>query len=243
MKKVLTVATLHSSYANMNLMFEAAELNTCQDGESNFDFLSRLLKQANGKYVVFVLGDFSLADLHSLINLCSKSNDDILVFNGGYAYKTSVVKSVTLFKDIDFVAFDTLCMMTAKTLSKSAVTPFVLKPVKPTYSKVSADNLQFACAEFKKTKSKLTKEVYTLVFDKLKMELADFYAATILAIKDGKADSDDLLKFDEKIRQDLVLYLAFEKIFSDKYMSLSDLKKKNFKLSFFGANKLKKLFK
>ncbi len=61
----------------------------------------------------------------------------------------------------------------------------------------------------------------------------------MLAIKCGEVDGEELVKFDGRLKSEIVLYLALEKNFTAA--KLSKLRKKNFKISYFTAKKFKKI--
>ena len=63
----------------------------------------------------------------------------------------------------------------------------------------------------------------------------------MVAIKEGRLESEKLISFDNRLKGEIVLFLALEKNF--KAANLTKLRKKGFKISRFTAKKFKKLLK
>ena len=238
MKNLLTLiiacdtAEKHASslYENIELIY--------QENESEKDFLIRAIKGAKGKYSVLLNQEFRFADVNSLLNILDKNSPDMVVFAGGTAIKTSVIKTAS--KDCkDIFSCFILSVLSCKTVLKSVYMPFTFFKSKVTFNNDNYSGLLIAAEAFSEAKAKLSKDVYSHAMNALCARLVAFYLSSMVAIKEGSMNSEELISFDGKLKAEIVLYLTLEKNFTAA--KLSKLRKKGFKISGLTAKKFKKL--
>lgn len=162
----------------------------------------------------------------------------MVVFVGGTAIKTSIIKGVV--KDCkDLFSCFILSVLSCKTVLKSVYLPLTFEKSETLFNEDSYSGLLLASEEFVKAKAKLSKDVYSHALNSLCARLVTFYLTAMIAIREGKMDKETLISFDSRLKAEIVLYLALEKNFTAG--KLSKLRKKDFKISRFTAKKFKKL--
>ena len=199
--------------------------------------LSEAVKRAKGKYTLLCDGDAVCDTPEEFFAEVDKAQADIITFDGGFLVKTSVLKGVSKLMTAVPVS-QIYAVLEAKTIAKSAFTPFKSETEKFRYSEENAVSFLAAIEEFKKSKSKLSREIYAYAVDLICLRLTEFYISALLAIKKGELSEDNLAEFDTKLKDEIVLYLAFEKRFTVE--SLKKLRAKNFKVGFLTYKKLLK---
>ena len=236
MKKVFTLITHDAAETADTEIPEEVELFGTDSGKSLYE----IIKQAKGKYTVIADCDLICELSPDFYNELDGVNSDILLFDGGYCHKTSLLKSVPQKLCSDKFTAQTYASLSAKSIAKlDKFKPFEFSPVKAEYSETDEENLYGILEEFKKAKSRLTKDVYSFTLDLICTKLVSFYTGAILAIRAGKIPCERLKEFDEKLKENIVLYLTLDKRFTAA--DLPKLRKNNFKPGFFTYNKLKKL--
>ena len=239
MKNLITIIV----YSDVNekhssTLYDGVELIYSEQNESEKDFLSRAIKGANGKYAVLLNQKFKLADVNSLLNILDKNSPDMVVFVGGTAIKTSIIKGIV--KDCkDLFSCFILSVLSCKTVLKSVYLPLTFEKSEAIFNEDSYSGLLLASEEFVKAKAKLSKDVYSHALNSLCARLVTFYLTAMIAIREGKMDKETLISFDSRLKAEIVLYLALEKNFTAG--KLSKLRKKDFKISRFTVKKFKKL--
>lgn len=238
--KILLTIVVNGDIGTRNAppLYDGIEIIYPEENENEKDFLVRAIKNAKGKYAVLSDRKFMLADLNSLLNILDKNSADMVSFTGGVAIKISLIKNVI--KDCtDLFSCLILSVLSCKTVLKSIYTPFVFEKFRPKFSEANNAGIFLAAEAFSKEKASLSKEVYSYCLNTLCNRLVTYYLYTMLAIRDGDVESDELVKFDSRLKSEIVLYLALEKNFTAA--KLSKLRKKNFKISYFTAKKFKKV--
>lgn len=242
MKKLLTVSVYqYCNETGHDALFDGLEIAYALPEESEAGLVARCISETKSKYIIFADRSFFIADLRSLLNAAEKSAYDILLFNGGAAYRTTVFKSVNTKNVKDAFTACAFAAMSSKSLLKLDCTPFTYTDGESIFTETTGENILNAVKEFKRVKSKLNKEVYAYVFEMLCERLIKFYMRSMIAVRSGKMSADELKAFDAELKDEIFLYLALEKRFTVK--KLSSLRAKGFKISYFTENKFKKLLK
>lgn len=238
MKILLTVVVcLPTDNAQFKPLYDGIELFYPDKGETEKDFLARSIKSAKGKYTVICDRAFKLADVQSVLNIIDKNTADMVCFTGGTAIKTSILRGLKDYPD-EF-ACRVSGVLGCKNLLKTDYTPFTFEKEKCAFTDENTAGILRSAALFGKVKSKLNKEIYAYAFNMLCDKLVLYYLYAMLAIKDGSLPAEKLIEFDNKLKAEIVLYLALEKRFT--YARLQKLRDKNFKLSWFTARKFAKV--
>lgn len=241
MKNLLTiVVSCDTETKHASTLYDGIEIIYREENENEKDFVTRAVKNAKGKYAVLLEKKFRFADVNSLLNILDKNSSDMVSFTGGTAIKTSVIEKVV--KDCaDLFSCLILSVLNCKTVLKSVYLPFTFEKTDLIFSDENYSGLLISAEAFVSAKAKLSKDVYSYAMNALCARLISFYLHAMIAIKDGEMDSDKLITFDGRLKSEIVLYLALEKNFTAA--KLSKLRKKNFKISRFTANKFRKLLK
>ena len=241
MKNLLTiVVSRDTGIRHASTLYDGIELIYPEDEEAEKDFILRAIKNAKGKYTILLEKKFMFADVSSLLNILDKNSPDMVVFTGGTAIKTSVVKAVV--KDSrDIFSCFILSVLSCKTVLKSNYTPFTFDKSSVSFSEDNYSGILIAAEAFGAAKAKLTKDIYSHVMNVLCARLVSFYLSAMVAIKEGTMDKETLLSFDSRLKSEIVLFLALEKNFTAA--KLTKLRKREFKISRFTAKKFKKLLK
>ena len=180
--------------------------------------LTRAIKTAKGKYTVLSDRKFRLADINSLLNILDKNSADMVSFTGGTAIKTNLIKNAL--KDCtDIFSCLVLSVIGCKTVLKSLYTPFSFEKYQPVFSEDNNAGILLAAEVFCAEKAALSKEVYSYCLNTLCNRLITYYLYTMLAIKCGEVDGEELVKFDGRLKSEIVLYLALEKNFTAAKLS------------------------
>ena len=239
MKKLLTIVVGYATdEKHASTLYDGVELIYPESGESEKDLVSRAAKNSNGKYTVLLNQKFRFADVNSLLNILDKNSPDMVVFAGGTALKSSIVRTVV--KDCrDVFSCFILSVLSCKTVLKSTYLPFMLSKSEFSFTEDSYSGILMAAEEFSAAKAKLSKDIYSHAMNALCSRLVSFYLAAMVAIHEGNMDSEKLISFDSRLKAEIVLYLALDKNFTAA--KLSKLRKKGFRISRFTAKKFKKL--
>ena len=241
MKNLLTIVVGYDTDArHASTLYDGIELIYPEKEENQKDFISRAVKNAKGKYSVLLEQKFMLADLNSLLNILDKNSPDMVIFAGGTALKTSIIKNVVKDSKDIFSCF-ILSVLSCKTVLKSTYIPFSLGKSETNFTEDNYAGLLTSAEAFVAVKSKLSKDIYSHTINALCARLVTFYLTAMVAIKEGKLESEKLISFDSRLKGEIVLYLALEKNFTAA--KLVKLRKKGFKISRFTAKKFKKLLK
>ncbi len=228
MKKILTIAAFGEGI-NLNSMFDDAEIIAASGAEGISGF-----KKVKSKYTVFLNGGFTYRDLRPLLDRADKSAADIITFEGGCLFKTSVIK----FTEADIFNLKVSTALCCKSIEKTTLTPFNFADDEMDCNEGAFDKLKAAIKEYAAAKTKVPVEVYSFARDMICERLVLFYKCYMLAVRMG-ADNEKLVGFDKEIKAlDMVLYKVFENRFN--HDELAKLRSKNFKISFFTANRYKK---
>lgn len=234
MKKLLTIVVCcGAETTNGEAAGDTVEIITVPDGS-----IAQALKGAKGKYAVVCDRTLTVADADFFLKNLQDMNTDIICVSYISAFKTSVLKDVDL-KDADAFTYTAFGAMSCKSLANIRCIPFILGREESGYSDATAHNLLRVAEEFRKVKSKLNKDVYTYVFDILCDRLVKFYMAAMLSIKENGLPAEKLVEFDNRLKAEIVLFLALEKRFTAT--RLQKLREKGFKISGLTAKKFKKI--
>ena len=239
MKNLLTIVVCHSDNNDIATC-DGVEFIFPEEGENEKNFLTRAFKQAKGKYSLVCENTLKLADVQSVLNILDKNTADIVCFVGGAVFRTAIMKNAV--KDCeDAFSCRVLALLECKNLLKTVYNPFIFVKRAKDFTEENTEGILLAAAEFKKAKAKLTKEIYSFAFDMLCSKLVTYYLYSMLAIKDGSMPAEKLIEFDNKLKAEIVLYLALDKRFT--YAKLQKLRDKGFKISSLTARKFKKCLK
>lgn len=241
MKNLLSiVVSCDTGAKHASTLYDGIELIYPEENEDEKDFVLRAVKNARGKYAVLLEKKFMFADVNSLLNILDKNSPDLVCFTGGTAIKASIIKSVA--KDCaDLFSCFILSVLSCKTVLKSVYMPFTFEKSEINFTEANYSGILIAAEAFGEAKAKLSKDVYSHAMNALCARLVSYYLFAMIAIKEGSMESDKLVTFDGRLKSEIVLYLALEKNFTAA--KLSKLRKKNFKISRFTANKFRKILK
>lgn len=216
-------------------LYEGVEILTVDKGQDSAEFLRAAIRAAKGKYMLITDGEFRFADIQPFLSAAEKSAADILAFDGGYCFKTALLRGLNI-KNIrgrDFT--ELLATFAAKSVAKTAGKPLNFRNTTGKYSDELQADLTAAVKEFGASKAKLPKNVYTFAFDLTCEKLIQFYMGAMLTMRAQKREPDGLVAFDRALKEQIVLFLALEKRFTAA--KLSKLREKQFKISFLTAKK------
>lgn len=241
MKNLLSiVVSCDTDLKHSSTLYDGIEIIYPEENESEKDFVVRASKNAKGKYAVLLEKKFMFADINSLLNILDKNSTDMVCFTGGTAIKTSIIKGVA--KDCaDLFSCFVLSVLDCKTLLKSTYMPFMFESRKFVFTEAHYSGIMISAKAFGEVKAKLSKDIYSHTLNALCARLILFYMFAMIAIKEGEIERDTLIEFDNKLKSEIVLYLALEKNFTAA--KLSKLRKKNFKISWLTLRKFKKILK
>ena len=229
MKKVLTIVVFGNG-CNLNSMFEDAEI--IQAGDP-------LVKKSKSRYTVFLNCGFTYNDLRPLLSKAESANSDIITFEGGCLFKTSILKYPD--KPTDIFSLQVSSALGCKSIENTTLCPFKLAEDEMNCNEDAFERLRGTVKEYTAAKTKVPVEVYSFTRDLICERLILFYKCYMLAMRMG-ADKNKLVEFDRDLKaSDMVLYKVFENRFD--HSSLEKLRAKNFKISFITANKYKRELK
>lgn len=238
MKILLTlVVCMKNGDEGSKPLYDGIELIYPSGDETEKDFLARAVKAAKGKYSVVCDREFLLSDVQSVLNIIDKNTADMVCFTGGIAIKTSILKGIKDYEDA--FSFRLAGVMGCKNLLKTVYNPFTFDKKNGAFKEENVAGLLCSAELFGKVKAKLNKEIYTYAFNMLCDKLALYYLHAMLAIRDGTMQAEALIEFDNKLKAEIVLYLALEKRFT--YAKLQKLRDKQFKISWLTAKKFRKV--
>lgn len=245
MKKILSIALCNNAGGDLTLPDDGAEILRLDgnQAENNPKALYELIRQAKGKYTVIIDTACTVngEDFADVLKICEDSASDILAFDGGYALKTATLKGIPAKLCTDRYAAEIYTAFGSREIARVTLKPFAFTAQTAQYSQTDEKKLEEALEEFKKSKAKLPKAVYSFIFDILCTRLIAFYTCTMIAIYRKEATAEELAAFDKRLKDNVVLYLALEKRFTAA--DLKKLREKNFKISFLQYNKFKKSVK
>ena len=238
MKILLTVVVCeNSSDGRSNTLYDGIELIYPNENESGKDFLARAIKCAKGKYAVICDRKFRFANVQSVLNIIDKNTADMVCFNGNAAFKVSILKALKDYSDA--YSLRIFAVLGCKTLLKTDYNPFTFEKECGKFTDENTAGLLLSAETFGKVKAKLPKEIYSYAFDAICERLIAYYLHSMLAIYDGEFEADKFIAFDNKLKAEIVLYLALEKRFT--YAKLHKLRDKQFKISWLTARKFRKI--
>ena len=214
-----------------------------EGADANPKALYELIRQTKGKYVVIIDTDCTVSDedFNNFLKACDEATSDILAFDGGYALKASTLKAVSAKQYTDRYGAEIYTAFNSKEIVWVTLKPFTFTTQRAGYSLTDEEKLEEPLEEFKKSKAKLNKAVYSFIFDILCARLITFYTCAMIAVYKKETTAEGLLEFDKRLKDNIVLYLALEKRFPSA--DLKKLREKNFKINLITYNKFKKLIK
>jgi len=241
MKKLLSIVLCKNTVKDLDLPDDGAELLKL-DGESP-KALYELIRQAKGKYTVLIDTDCTAngEDFVNFLKVTEEATADILAFNGGYALKTATLKGVSAKLYSDRYGAEIYTAFDSKDIVRVNLKPFNFTTQRAEYSEADEEKLEETLEEFKKSKAKLPKAVYSFIFDILCARLVTFYTCAMIAVYKKEISAEGLIEFDKRLKENIVLYLALEKRFAAA--DLKKLRAKDFKINLITYNKFKRLIK
>jgi len=242
MKKLLSIVLCKNTVKDFDLPDDGAELLKLGTEESP-KALYELIRQAKGKYTILIDTDCTAngEDFIDFLKVTEEATADILAFNGGYALKTATLKGVSSKLYSDRYGAEIYTAFGSKEIVRITLKPFNFTTQRAEYSLADEEKLEETLEEFKKSKAKLPKAVYSFIFDILCARLVTFYTCAMIAVYKKEISADGLIEFDKRLKENIVLYLALEKRFTAA--DLKKLRAKNFKINLITYSKFKKLIK
>lgn len=241
MKQIVTIIVCEKLNKEIDSPQNGLDIMYTDEDRTCAEIIHGGVKQSKSKYTVLVDSDFTLLDADVFLQAAESSNADILTFNGGYCFKTSILKGLDLDDCGDRYSAEIFAALASKSVAGLDIQPFRFTGTHTPYSEETKVRLMRCLDEFKVSKAKMPKDVYSFAFDMILGRLVTFYLTAILAVRAGETTAESLIEFDLKLKENIVLYLALEKRFTAA--DLKKLRENNFKISFFTANKFKKLLK
>lgn len=236
MKTLLTIIACRG-YVDSGELEGAIQFICPSDNEEQTGFLARASKEAKGKYCVVTDGLFELADVQSLLNIIDKNTADLVCFVGGNAIKTSLLKGLKDYKDP--FSYRIMSILNCKSLLKTVYNPIKFVKENTAFCESDVEGILCASEQFVKVKAKLNKEIYSYIFNMLCDKIVLYYLSAMLEIRNGTLQAETLIGFDNKLKAEIVLYLAVQKRFT--YADLDKLREKGFKINWFTNRKFKKV--
>lgn len=234
MKKLLTIVVCDGTQdVNTENFNENIEITVAEQGN-----VSQAIKNSKAKFTFVSDCGISAAETDFFLETLREANTDMVLASDVCAVKTSVLKDCDL-KNADAFTYNAFGAMNCKTLKRIRCVPFMTEKQKLDCSDKTTHNLLCVAEEFKKVKSKLNKDIYAYVFDTLCDRLVTYYMTAVLAVKDGDLPAEKLIEFDNRLKGEIVLFLALEKRFTAT--KLQKLREKGFKISGLKARKFRKL--
>lgn len=234
MKKLLTIVVINGTDAGNGENFNENTDVVLAEKEN----VAQTVKSAKGKYSLVCDNCIAAAETEFFLETLRETSSDMVLATGFCAYKTSVLKDLDL-KNADAFTYAAFGAMNSKSITKIRCVPFRTEKENLTCSDETIHNLLSVAEQFKKVKAKLNKDIYTYVFDSLCDRLVTYYMTAILAVKDGSFEAEKLIEFDNRLKGEIVLFLALEKRFTAT--RLQKLREKGFKISGLTARKFRKL--
>ncbi len=243
MKKLLSIVLCKNACEDLTELCDGAEILRLDEGADNPKALYELIRQTKGKYVIIIDTDCTVAgeEFDNLLKVCDEATSDIVAFDGGYALKASTLKGVNAKLYTDRYGAEIYTAFNSKEITSVTLKPFTFTTQRAQYSLTDEAKLEETLEEFKKSKAKLNKAVYSFIFDILCARLTTFYICAMIAIYRKETTAEGLTEFDKRLKENIVLYLALEKRFPAA--DLKKLREKNFKISLITYNKFKKIIK
>ena len=173
MKNILTILVkCDSETSHPSSLYDGIDI-IYSEKESEKDFVLRAIKNATGKYAVLLEQKFKFANINSLLNVLDKNSPDMVIFDGGTAIKTPIIKGIV--KNCEDV-FSCVVMSTlsCKTVLKSDYVPFSFDNCETVFTEENYDGLLAAAREFIDVKAKLSKEIYAFAMNALCSRLITF---------------------------------------------------------------------
>lgn len=241
MKKLLTIIECEKLNNRFDpQVVEEIEFIAAREEIAHDENIKNGIKQAKGKYILLIDCDAAFKTVLPFFEELEKTSADIFTFDGGYCFRSAVLKGLSL-KDDDKFSTEISATMASKSIAKSEIRPFSFNRAHTEYSDGVLERLESALAEFKKSKAKLSKDIYSFAFDIICQRLEDFYISAALAVRKKQLDAEKLVEFDAQLKENIVLYLGLEKRFTAA--DLKKLRDKKFKIDLFTALKFEKILK
>ena len=200
--------------------------------------LSDAVKRAKGKYTVISAGDAEAAVEEDFFPTLQSASADILKFDGLFAFKTPLVKSIPAKNCSDKYTAEVCSVLNAKSVEAVAGAPFTFKANENFDFENGKEIFTAAVEEFNRSKPKLSKEVYSVAVEVICTKLARFYARALLAIRAKALSAEEFAEFDGYLKENVVLYLALCKRLPAA--DLNKIRQNGYKIGYFAYIKLKK---
>ena len=214
MKQIVTVIVCEKLNEEISSPESGLDIMYTDENRSCAEIIQGGLKQSKSKYAVLVDSDFTLLDAGAFLQAADKANADILTFNGGYCFKTSILKGLNFEDCGDRYSAEIFAALSSKSIAELDIQPFKFTGTHTPYSEETQARLLRCLEVFKTCKAKMPKEVYSFTFDMILGRLVSFYLTAILAVRSGEMAAESLTEFDLKLKENIVLYLALEKRFT-----------------------------
>ena len=236
MKKILTLVTHDEAETAEAAAPEQVEIIGTGKGKNLYESI----KQAKGRYTALTDCDTECELCDALFGALGGENADLVLFNEGYCFKTSVLKGVAGKNCTDKFRAEIYAAFACKSVARLDFKPFSFIGRADGYTQEDDAALYEVLDEFTKIKAKLGKDVYSFAFELISDKIINYYSGALIAIYCGALGAEKLAEFDGKLKENVVLYLAVEKRLLNEGIKLKNIRKNNYKISFLTANKLKK---
>lgn len=241
MKKVLTIIVCNKFDGEIAAPYDDIEV-LYTDGEYDCsDIIKNAVKQANGKYIAFCDGAVDVLNAEALSAALQKASCDIMEFESGILFKAQVVRAVSSKDVTGRIALEIKAALNARDFVMTKIAPLNLHNERCLYSDKNSDMLLSVIDDFNKQKSRVSKETYAFAREMLCGVLYYFYADAMLKIRKGSLQSQTFVQFDDKLKENIVLYLALGQKF--KNLKLQKIRDKKFKIGLFDEMALKSILK
>lgn len=234
MKKLLSIILPEVDAGETENTPEEVEILSFSDDKSLID----AVKRAKGKFSLVARDDVECDLSDDFFKELDGANADIIKYGKGFLVKTANLRGTV--NKYSNSCTDIYAVLSCKTAVKSDKTPFSFKTAGSKYSESDGQAIILLLEEFKKSKAKLSKEVYAIAFDEICERVIRHIALGLIAVREGVIKAEVMAEFDLKLKDNIVLYLAVEKRFS--YENLKKTRERGYKTGFFTYKKLKKIY-
>ena len=235
MKKYLTIVLTEKAEFSAP---DSVEIICRDENGIKEEFFLDSISKASGKYFLYVDGvaEINAEAIEEFVS-SKDSGADIVAFDNCYAIKTSIIKQYRPKAGESGVLAKINALIAAKSVSRVQLSPF-----KISFKAQDFDQTEILSADesFNRAKGKMDRQVYMIAFDELIRINTEHY---LFAYLKGCAEKnfEEIIAFDKKLKENVVLYLAVEKRFP--VGNLHKMRENGFKSSLILSGKVKNYLK